>query len=182
MARPEKIAEVEYLNQVFKESLSIVLSDFSGLDVEKLTQLRAKCRENGVALRVVKNTLAIRSIKDTPAEELKSYFKGPTALAISTVSENMPAKILAEFAKEHERPVLKAAVVEGDVLDAAAVAKLATLPSKAILLSQLLAGIKSPGNGLVGVLQGTLRNLMNVLDAIRKKQESGSAGESPQVG
>jgi large subunit ribosomal protein L10 len=179
MARPEKIAEVEHLNRVFKDSLSIVLSDFSGLDVEKLTALRAKCRANGVSFRVVKNTLAIRSIQGTPIEELQPYFKGPTALAVSTESENLPAKVLAEFAKEHERPVFKAAVVEGDILDAADVAVLATLPSKKVLLSQLLAGIKGPGNGLVGVLQGTLRNLMNVLEEIRKKQESGS-GEKPQ--
>ena len=179
MARPEKISKIESLNQVFKESLSIVLNDFTGLDVEKLTELRAKCRENGVVFRVVKNTLAIRSIKDTPAEKLESYFEGPTALAISTESENMSAKVLADFAKEHERPTFKAAIVDGDILDAASVAKLAKLPSKKVLLSQLLSGIQGPGNGLVNVLQGTLRNLMNVLDAIRTKQESGS-GEDPQ--
>ena len=179
MARPEKISEVEALNQVFKESLSIVLNDYTGLNVEKLTELRAKCRENGVVFRVVKNTLAIRSIKDTPAEELESYFEGPTALAISNESENLSAKILADFAKEYERPKFKAAVVDGNILDAAAVAQLAKLPSKEILLSQLLAGIQGPGNALVNVLQGTLRNLMNVLDAIRTKQESGN-GEDPQ--
>jgi large subunit ribosomal protein L10 len=179
MARPEKISEVEALNQVFKESLSIVLNDYTGLNVEKLTELRAKCRENGIVFRVVKNTLAIRSIKDTPAEELESYFEGPTALAISTESENMAAKVLADFAKEHERPKFKAAVVDGNILDAASVAQLAMLPSKEVLLSQLLAGIMGPGNGLVNVLQGPLRNLLNVLDAIRTKQESGS-GEDPQ--
>jgi large subunit ribosomal protein L10 len=179
MARPEKISEVEALNKIFKDSLSIVLNDYTGLNVEKLTELRAKCRENGVVFRVVKNTLAIRSIKDTPAEELESYFEGPTALAISTESENLSAKILADFAKENERPQFKAAIVDGNILDAAAVAQLAKLPSKEVLLSQLMAGIQGPGNGLVNVLQGTLRNLMNVLDAIRTKQESGN-GEDPQ--
>jgi large subunit ribosomal protein L10 len=178
MARPEKVAVVESLNDVFKDARAVVLNDFTGLDVAKLTMLRSKCRENGVEYRVIKNTLAKRSIKDTPAEELASFFEGPTALAISRESENLSAKVLAQFAEEHEAPKFKAAIVEGMVLDAASVIELAKLPSREVLLSKMLAGIRSPGDGLVSVLQGTLRQFMNVMDAIKKKLESEGGGDS----
>ena len=177
MARPEKTAVVESLSDLFKDARAVVLNDFTGLDVAKLTTLRDKCRENGVEYRVIKNTLAIRSIKDTPAEELESYFEGPTALAVSRESENLSAKIIAEFAKEHEAPKFKAAIVEGQILDAAALHELAKLPSREVLLSQMLAGIKGPGDGLVSVLQGTLRQFMNVMDAIKDKLENEGGGE-----
>jgi large subunit ribosomal protein L10 len=179
MARPEKAAVVESLSDLFKDSRAVVLNDFTGLDVAKLTELRDKCRENGVEYRVIKNTLAIRSIKDTPAEELESFFEGPTALAISRESENLSAKVIAEFAKEYEAPKFKAAIVEGQILDPAALKELAKLPSREVLLSQTMAGIMGPGNGLVSVLQGTLRQFMNVMDAIKDKLEN-EAGAEPQ--
>jgi large subunit ribosomal protein L10 len=177
MARPEKLTVVDSLSDLFKDARAVVLNDFTGLDVAKMTELRNKCRENNVEYRVIKNTLAIRSIKDTPAEELTSFFEGPTALAISRDSENLSAKVLAQFAKEHEGPKFKAAIVEGQILDAAAVRILAKLPSREVLLSQMLAGIRGPGDGLVSVLQGTLRKFMNVMDAIKSKLESESGGE-----
>lgn len=177
MARPEKVAVVESLSDVFKDARAVVLNDFTGLDVAKLTMLRSKCRENGVEYRVIKNTLAKRSIKDTPAEQLESFFEGPTALAISRESENLSAKVLAQFAEEHEAPKFKAAIVEGQILDAAEVVELAKLPSREVLLSKVLAGIRGPGDGLVSVLQGTLRQFMNVMDAIKNKLESEGGGE-----
>jgi len=180
MARPDKIAEVESLSEMFKDARSVILNDFTGLDVEKLSELRKQCRENGVKYRVLKNTLAKLSIKDTPAAELDQYFKGPTAVAFSNAGENVSAKILAKFAEEHEAPKFKVGIVEGKVIDATEIMALSKLPSKEDLLSMLLAGIKSPATGLVSVLQGTVRNLVGVLDAINKqKSEGDSAGETP---
>ena len=95
MARPEKIEKVESLAEVFNEAKSVVLNDFTGLDVEKISELRKLCRENGVEYRVVKNTLAKRSLKGTQAEELEAHFVGPTALAIGRDSENVSAKIIS---------------------------------------------------------------------------------------
>jgi large subunit ribosomal protein L10 len=182
MARPEKIAAVEALAEVFGSARSVVLNDFTGLNVEKLSELRQKCRENGIEFRVIKNTLAIRSVEGTEAKDLASYFEGPTALAISMDSENVAAKVLATFAKEHEAPRFKAALVEGSVLDADEVVQLSKLPTKEELLSTLLASLKSPGSNLVGVLQGTLRNLMYAVNAIidKKKETEGDSGEPPQ--
>lgn len=181
MARPDKIEKVETMAKLFEDAQSVVLNDFTGLDVEKLSQLRKLCREAGIEYVVVKNTLAKRSIKGTPAEELEAQFEGPTALAVGRDSENVSARILADFAKEHEAPKFKAAIVSGKVIDATAVLALAKIPSREELLSTLLAGIKSPGDGLVSVLQGTLRNFLYAMNAIiEKKQSEGEGGESPQ--
>jgi len=177
MARPEKVKQVEELAELFKEARSVVLNDFTGLNVEKISELRRLCRENGVEFRVVKNTLARRSIKGTPAEGLEQYFDGPTALAISRDSANQSAKVIVKFAAEFEAPKLKAGVVEGQVIDATQVLALAKLPSREELLSQLLGNIKSPGNRLVFVLQGSLRNFLYALNAVieKKQSEPGSA-------
>jgi large subunit ribosomal protein L10 len=171
MARPEKVAAVESVTEVFKDARSVVLNDFTGLDVEKISELRKLCRENNVEYRVVKNTLAKLGIKDTDAAELDPYFEGPTAMAISRSSENEPAKVLADFAKEHEHPTFKAGFVDGNVIDATAVLALSKLPSKDELISMLLAGIKSPAGGVVAVLQGPLRNLVSVLNQIKDQKE-----------
>lgn len=168
MARPEKIARVERVAESLKDARSVILNDFTGLDVEKISQLRKLCRENNVEFRVVKNTLAIRGVKDTPAEGLTKYFEGPTAIAVSREDENTAAKILAKFAEEHEAPKFKAGFVDGNVIDATAVLALSKLPSKEELLSKMLAGIMSPATGLVGVLQGPLRNLVSVLGQIKE--------------
>jgi len=183
MARPEKIKKVEELAQIFNESRSVVLNDFTGLDVEKISELRKMCRENNVEYRVIKNTLALRSLAGTQGEGLEQYFEGPTALAISRETENLAAKILADFAKEYDAPQFKAAVVEGNVIDATEVLALAKLPSREELLSMLLGSLKSPGNNLVSVLQGTVRNLLYVVNAIiEKKQSEPDGGETAEAG
>jgi large subunit ribosomal protein L10 len=171
MARPEKIAAVDYVAGIFKDARSVVLNDFTGLDVEKISELRKICRENGIEFRVVKNTLAKLGVKGTVAAELEKYFEGPTALAVSRESENQGAKILAKFAEEHEAPKFKAAYVDGNIIDATAVLALSKLPSKEELLSQVLAGIRSPASGLVSVMQGPLRGLVNVLNQLKEKKQ-----------
>ena len=166
MARPEKTQKVDELAEIFNNARSVVLNDFTGLNVEKISELRGLCRKAGVQYLVVKNTLAKRSLKGTPAEDLDSQFEGPTALAIGRDSENVAAKIIADFAKEHEAPKFKAGIIEGNVIDATGVLALAKVPSREELLSLLMAGVQGPGNNLVSVLQGTLRNLLYALNAI----------------
>jgi large subunit ribosomal protein L10 len=170
MARPEKIAQVEYVNATVSAARSVVLSDLTGLDVAKITELRRRCREQGVELKVVKNTLAKRGIKGTVAAALEPYFDGPTAIAVSNESENMAAKVLAKFAAEHELPKLKAAFVDGAVLDQKGTVALSKLPTRNELMSQLLGGIEGPARNLVSVMQGTLRNLVSVLKQASEKQ------------
>ncbi len=171
MARPEKIAAVESVADIFKDARSVVLNDFTGLDVQKISKLRALCRENNIEFKVVKNTLARRGVRETGAAALEEYFEGPTALAVSRDSENQGAKILAEFAKEYEAPKFKAGFVDGNVIDANAVLTLSKLPSREELLSMVLAGLQSPASGLVSVMQGPLRSLVGVLNQIKDQKD-----------
>jgi large subunit ribosomal protein L10 len=170
MARPEKVAQVETVVKTINAARSVVLSDLTGLNVAKVTELRRRCREQGVELTVVKNTLAKRGIEQTSAKALAPYFEGPTAIAISRDAENMPAKVLAKFASEHELPKLKAGFVDGAVLDAKGVLALSKLPTKGELVSQLLGGIQGPARNLLSVMQGPARNLASVLKQISEKQ------------
>lgn len=170
MARPEKIAQVERIADSINSARSVVLSDLTGLNVAKVTELRRRCRENGVELKVVKNTLAKRGVEKTAAKALAPYFDGPTAIAISRETENMAAKVLAKFASEYELPKLKAAFVDGSVLDAKGVLALSKLPSKGELMAQLLGGIQGPARNLLSVMQGPARNLASVLKQISEKQ------------
>jgi large subunit ribosomal protein L10 len=170
MARPEKIAQVDAVEASINAARSIVLSDLTGLDVAKVTELRRRCREAGVELKVVKNTLAKRGVEKTAAKALAPYFEGPTAIAISRETENMPAKVLAKFASEHELPKFKAGFVDGAVLDAKGVLALSKLPTKGELVSQLLGGIQGPARNLLSVMQGPARNLASVLKQISEKQ------------
>ena len=170
MARPEKVAQVEAVVQTINAARSVVLSDLTGLNVAKVTELRRRCREHGVELTVVKNTLAKRGIEQTAAKALAPYFEGPTAIAISRETENMPAKVLAKFASEHELPKFKAGFVDGAVLDAKGVLALSKLPAKGELVSQLLGAIEGPARNLLSVMQGPARNLASVLKQISEKQ------------
>jgi len=170
MARPEKIAAVEAVVETINAARSVVLTDLTGLNVAKVTELRRRCRENGVELTVVKNTLAKRGIEKTAAKALAPYFEGPTAIAISRETENMPAKVLAKFASEHELPKLKAAFVDGAVLDAKGVLALSKLPARGELVSQLMGAIQGPARNLLSVMQGPARNLASVLKQISEKQ------------
>ena len=170
MARPEKVAQVEAVKAAVNSARSIVLSDITGLNVAKVTELRRRCRAEGVDLKVVKNTLAKRGLEKTAAKDLAKYFEGPTAIAISRESENGAAKVLAKFAKEHELPKLKAGFVDGTVIDAKGVLALSNIPSKGELLSQLMGSMQSPARNLLSVMQGPARNLASVLKQISEKQ------------
>jgi large subunit ribosomal protein L10 len=180
MARPEKAAEIETLREVFENARSVVLNDFTGLNVAKLSQLRRVCRQNGIEYRVIKNTLARRSVQGTNAETLSPHFEGPTALAIGRDSENVSAKLIAKFAQDNEGPRFKAGIVEGRIIDATALLALAKLPSRNELLSTLLGSMRSPGNNLVSVLQGTLRNLLYALNAVIEKKQAEGGEATPQ--
>lgn len=171
MARPEKVAQVDAVRESFENARAVVLADFTGLDVEHITQLRRLCREANVEFKVVKNTLAKLGVKGTPAEDLSEHFQGPVALAVSRETEHVPAKVLAEFAKEHEKPTFKAGYVDGNVIDVTRVIALSKLPSKEELLSKLLGSVQGPANGLVGCLQGPLRNLISVMGQIKEQKE-----------
>lgn len=168
--RSEKEATVSQVVEKFNKSQAVILADYRGLNVQEVTELRKKLREAGVEYRVIKNTLTSRAAKEVNIEGLDEYLSGPTALAFGYHDPVAPAKILANFAKDHKKLELKAGILEGKIIGTKAVKALAELPSREALLGQIAGLLQSPMRGLVTVLSGPLRNLAYATEAVRKQK------------
>ena len=170
MVQPIKEERVEKLKELIESSKSIILNDFTGLNVADISELRRQCRESGIEFRVIKNTLARRSFDELGIEGMDALLEGPTAFAVSTVDEAAPAQVLKKFADEFELPKFKGGYVAGRILDEKDTVRLASLPSKDILIAQTVSAFQGPIRNLVGVLNASLRDLVGVLDAIKEKK------------
>jgi large subunit ribosomal protein L10 len=166
----KKIAED--LHDRFLRSVIIVVTDYKGLDVAAMNDLRRKLRAEAVEYRVVKNSLLARAADDTEAAFIKKHFKGPSAVAISYEDPVAPAKVLTQFAKENDKLEIKVGVLNGKVLDANAIKALASLPAREVLLAQLLATLNAVPTSFVRVLAEIPRSMLNVLTAIRDQKEA----------
>lgn len=169
-----KQATVASLKEKLTSAQGAVFTSYSGLTVAQDTKLRAKLREAGVEYRVVKNTLTRIAANEAGIEGLEQYLEGTTAMAVSDTDPVAPAKVISDFIKENKLEALeiKAGLLDGKVVDQAAIKAIAELPSREVLIAQVLAGMQAPIAGLVNVLQGTIRNAVYVLDAIRQQKES----------
>ncbi len=170
MVQPLKVETVEELKAMIQDAKSIILNDFTGLNVADISELRRQCRESGVRFRVIKNTLAKRSFEELGIEGMDALLEGPTAFAVSTEDEVAPAHVLKKFADEYKLPRFKGGYVAGRILDEKETVRLASLPSREVLLAQVVGTFQAPLQGLVGVLNASLRDLVGVLDAIREKK------------
>lgn len=173
MPTPQKEQILKDTNDRIQEVRGIYLADFSGMSVEKLSLLRAKCREQQVQFRVIKNTLLKRAFNARGIVELDPFLEGPTGLVFSPVNEMAPAKILSDFAREHERPRIKAAVVDGQLFDGKAIATLATLPSREVLMSQLLGTVIAPMTTFLAVIEATLALPAVMADVLERERSKG---------
>ncbi len=162
----------ENLHDRFARSAIIVVTDYNGLDVGALNDLRRRLRAEGIEYQVVKNTLLVRAAADTEADLIKEYFKGPSAVAISYDDPVAPAKVLTQFAKENNKLEIKVGVLNGKVLDLNAVKALAMLPSKEVMLAQFLAVLNAVPTSFVRVLAEVPRSMLNVLNAIKDQKEA----------
>jgi len=149
---------------------SVVLADFSGLDVASVSALRSKCRAAGVEYRVMKNTLAKRVIANTGMEALGVHLEGPNAWAVHMTDQVAAAKVLAEFAKENDKLKIRAGFVDGRVLSLAEVQALAKLPGREVLLAQFVGGLQAPMTQFAGAMNALLRNFAGAVDALAKKR------------
>ncbi|WP_078811130.1 50S ribosomal protein L10 [Selenihalanaerobacter shriftii] len=167
MARREKELIVEELTDKFNNAQTTILTDYCGLDVAEVTELRVQLREAGVDYKVVKNTLARLAANNAGCEEVHEYLTGPTAIAFSEEDPVAPAKVLSEFADDHEALEIKGGFLEGEVLGLDQIEALADIPPRKTLLAQLLANMKAPMRGLVNALNDPMRSLVYALNAIK---------------
>lgn len=171
MKREEKQQLVNELHEKFSTATVAILTEFKGLGVSEMTELRQKLRGAKGELRVVKNTLARRAAEGTNASATREAFQGAIAIAFGYDDPVAPARILKEFVdKRTEKIKVKIGVVEGQVLDSKGIKMVASLPKKEVLVADLMSRIQSPMNGLVGGLQGILRKFVFAMAAIRDKQ------------
>src|SRR6058998_2035389 len=160
-----------------RRSSTVYVTDFTGLDVAKITQLRRRLRQTGgdTDYVVVKNTLARRALVDAQVQGLEAHLAGPTGLVLTGADPIAAAKVLADFAREFEKPAVKVGLVDGRAVTPAQVKRLAGLPTKPELLAQLGGALQAPMAGFVGALNGLLMNMVGALEALRTKRSSGAA-------
>jgi large subunit ribosomal protein L10 len=172
MNRTEKQELIDQLHSAFKASENAVLVDFKGLSVPAVTEFRRRVRQSGLHYRVVKNTLARRAAKDTPLGKLEARFEGTTGVAYTTGDPVVLAKTLMDFAKDHPALSVKAGVVSGNqVLDAAGVKALSTMPGLPELRARLLGVLQAPAAQLVRLLATPATQLAQVMKARQDKLE-----------
>ena len=170
-----KIALVDEIKEKIEKSQSIVLVNNHGLTVEEVTKLRKELREHGVDYKVYKNTMLKRAFDATGNEAANDLLVGPTVVAFGIEDAVQPAKILNDFAEDNDRLEVKGGLLDGRVVSVDEVKALAKLPSREVLIAQLLGGLNAPIQGLATVLSGNIRGLAVALNQIREKKEEESA-------
>ena len=169
--REQKQQEIDSLKDSFVKSEAVILADYCGLTVGEMQDVRTKLRSASVEFRVAKNTLAKRAIKDTDSESLSEVFTGPTAIAFSYADPVAGAKVLSELVEDYAAFELKGGVLGNKLLSIGDITALSKLPTKEVLLSQLLSVMNGPMTGFVRVLSGNQRSLVQVLSAIKDTKE-----------
>jgi large subunit ribosomal protein L10 len=168
----EKKKIVEDLHARLSKSKVVIVTDYKGLDVSAINDLRRKLRESDIEYQVIKNTLLARASEDTDVALIKDFFKGPNAVAYSYSDPVAPAKVLTGFASEHKKLEIKVGVLSGKVLDLNAIEALSKLPSREVLLSNFLSALNGVPTSFVRVLGEIPRSLLNVLTAIKDQKDA----------
>ncbi len=173
MERGMKEQHVESLRKQLEGVKSAFLFGYRGLTVNQVTDLRARIRKTSSTYKVLKNRLASRALEFTPLAPLREHLKGPLALTFHPEEPVALAKVLNDFAKENPQLEFKAGLMDGKVLAAADLLALATLPSREVLIAQLLGQMTSPLASFQRVLLAPMRDFACVLDQIASKKQAG---------
>ena len=173
ISREKKVRIVEELKEKFSRASMVVLADCTGLKVGETNELRFRLREAQGELKVAKNTLVRIAAQGSQVEELAGELQGPNSMVLAYEDPVAVAKALMDFAKDHENVRVKVGVFNNNRITADDVIALSKLPSREVLLAQLLSVMVAPATGLVQALSGIPRKLLYCLNAIKEQKEQG---------
>jgi large subunit ribosomal protein L10 len=176
MLRNEKEAVIAEVAQLLTDTENLFVSDYRGLTVAELAELRGKLRESGARFKIVKNTLGGIAADRSGREVVKDMLSGPTAVTFCGDDLVGAAKALADFAKTHPQLVVRGGLLESSLIDTDAVKALAGLPSRDVLIAQVVGTMAAPMIGLVTVLQGTVSGFVRALNQVAEQRAA--AGEA----
>ena len=175
MNRTEKEAFVGEFRDKVQEAPVLYLTDFTGLDVKSMTLLRQRLRESGAEYLVVKNRLVKLAVADLDLPDISESLLGPTGVVFGYEGIVEPAKVVSDFAKEHDdKPVFKVGILDNQIVSAAEIMRLAQLPPREQLLAQLAGALEAPMVALASALEGKLQEMSGLLEAL-KEQKDGEA-------
>jgi large subunit ribosomal protein L10 len=172
MSKPERQETVETLTAELRESPNLYVTDFTGLNVLRMTEFRRRLRAAGVRYIVVKNTLAQRALAANRVTALDQHLAGPTGLVLAGRDPLAAAKVLTDFQKEFEKPAIKIGLVDGKPVTPEQIKRLASLPSREQLLGQLAGAFQAPLAQFAGAMNGMLYQMVGALEALRAQRSS----------
>lgn len=171
MIKSEKEQQVAEIQEMVSKAQGMFFTDFSGITVEQINQLRNEFRKSGIEYRVVKNTYAKKALQNVSGyDKVLDKLVGPTGIAFAYNDAAAPAKIIQKFKEKNDKFSVKICVVENQVYESSKLKELAALPSRPEIIAGILGSLNSPISGVVGVLNAVVRDVVGVLDAIEKKK------------
>ena len=177
MNRKEKAETISDLGERVKGFQAVVLTNYRGLNVEQLSHLRQRLRQEKISYHVIKNTLMRLASKGTDLEKLNDYFEGPTAMAVSYGDPVLLVKILSEFIKTQPSLEIKIGLIQGKVASPEEVKAMATMPSREVLFGQILGGIQGTATQLAAVIHNGIQQVLGTLQAHADQLEKKESGK-----
>jgi large subunit ribosomal protein L10 len=173
MALQDKVARAEELTKLLQESKGMVIVDYRGLNVADISALRRRLRDQGVELRVAKNTLLRRAADATGIADYESLLAGPTAIASSDTDEVAPARLMTEAARVPRTPIsIRGGIYGRRGVSAAAITSIAELPSREVMLARAVGVVQAPAAAVLSLVQAPARQVLNAVVALQKMQEA----------
>lgn len=171
MNKNEKAEVISEIREVIDNSSAIFLTDYSGINVADISDIRNQFRKEGVRYKVYKNTLFKRALQESGKfEKLADHLEGMTGFAFASDNPVAPAKIIKKYFDTSKKLALKACYIETDYYDGSKLDQLATLPTKTELIASIMGSLNSPASGIVGAINAVVRDLVSVVDQISKKE------------
>lgn len=168
MPKPQKIAAVEDLKERFSKAKSIIVTDYRGLTVAQMTDLRSRLRKEGIQYKVAKNRLAKRALSECGLDTMDGFLKGTTAIALGINDPVAPAKVLAAYAKDNDKLKLVGGQMDNRLLDIREIMELSKLPSRDVLLGRFVGSLASPVQKLAFGLNQVVGKLVYAFDAVSR--------------